>query len=106
MNEFIVVLVTCSSLEEGEKIGNFLVQNKLAACVNLMPGVNSIFFWEKRLSKETEVLLMAKTKKELFEPLAEEVKKLHGYDLPEIIAVPIEAGSKEYLEWIGQETKK
>lgn len=106
MNEFIVVFVTCSSLEEGEKIGNFLVENKLAACVNLMPGVKSIFFWEKKLSKETEVLLMAKTKKELFEPLAEEVKRLHSYDLPEIIALPIEAGSQEYLEWIGQETKK
>lgn len=106
MNQFIVVLVTCSSLEEGEKIGNFLVENKLAACVNLIPEVQSIFFWEKKLSKQKEVLLTAKTRKELFEPLAKEVKKLHTYDLPEIIALPIEAGSKEYLEWMGQETKK
>jgi len=106
MKEFCVVFVTCSSVEEGDKIASSLVEKKLAACANLMPEVRSTFFWDKKLSKEKEVLLIAKTRKGLFGALAQEVKRLHSYDLPEIIALPIEAGSKEYLEWIGQETKK
>ena len=72
----------------------------MAACVNVIPEVRSIFFWEKKISKEKEVLLIAKTRRELFESVAKEVKKLHSYDLPEIIALPIEVGSDEYLNWI------
>ena len=106
MKEFCVVFVACSSLEEGNKIASSLVEKKLAACANLIPEVQSTFFWDKKLSKEKEALLIAKTRKELFDALAKEVKRIHSYDLPEIIALPIEAGSKEYLEWIEQETKK
>ena len=78
----------------------------MAACVNVIPEVQSIFFWEKKISKEKEVLLIAKTRRELFESVAKEVKKLHSYDLPEIIALPIEAGSDEYLNWIREETQQ
>jgi periplasmic divalent cation tolerance protein len=106
MKGFIVVLVTCSSLDEAEGIANILIEQKLAACVNVIPEIKSTFLWEKKLSKEKEVLLIAKTRGELFEPLAQQVKKLHSYDLPEIIALPIEAGSKDYLDWIKQATQK
>lgn len=106
MKDFVIILVTCCSSEEAEAIGNLLVAKRLAACVNVIPEVQSIFFWEKKISKEKEVLLIAKTRRELFEPVAKEVKKLHSYDLPEIIALPIEAGSDEYLNWIREETQQ
>jgi len=106
MNRFIVVLVTCPSVEEAEKIGKLLVTKSLVACVNVIPEVKSIFFWEKKISKEKEVLLMAKTRKELFDSIQKEIRRLHSYDLPEIIALPIEIGSKGYLEWVARETQE
>jgi len=106
MKDFIFVFVTCCSLEEAEMIGNLLVAKKLAACVNVIPEIKSIFFWEKKISKEKEVLLIAKTRKVLFDSIQREVKKLHSYDLPEIIALPVVMGSYEYLEWIKRETQE
>lgn len=104
MKDFVLIFVTCCSSEEAETIGNLLVAKRLAACVNVIPEVRSIFFWEKKISKEKEVLLIAKTRKELFDSLEKEVKRLHSYDVPEIIALPVVTGSKEYLEWIARET--
>ena len=106
MREFIVVLVTCSSMEEAEKIGNSLVEKKLAACVNVVPEIKSIFYWKGKISREKEILLIAKSRMELFESIQSKVKELHSYEVPQIIALPIEAGSEKYLGWIKMETQK
>lgn len=106
MKEFIVVFVTCSSMKEAEKIGNSLVEKKLAACVNVVPEIKSIFYWKGKISRENEILLVAKSRMELFDSIQNEVRELHSYEVPEIIALPIEAGSEDYLEWIKKETQK
>jgi periplasmic divalent cation tolerance protein len=106
MKEVIVIFVTCSSSQEAETIGNFLVENRLAACVNVIPDVKSIFFWKGKISEEREVLLIAKSRMDLFDSIQKEIKRLHSYEVPEIIALPVEAGSEEYLEWIRQETQE
>ena len=106
MREFIVVLVTCSSMEEAEKIGNSLVEKKLAACVNVVPEIKSIFYWKGKISRENEILLIAKSRMELFDSIQSEIKELHSYEVPEIIALPISAGSEKYLDWIREETQK
>ena len=106
MKEFIVVLVTCSSMEEAEKIGNSLVEKKLAACVNVVPEIKSIFYWKGKISRENEILLIAKSRMELFDSIQSEIKELHSYEVPEIIALPISAGSEKYLDWIREETQK
>lgn len=104
MEKFIVALVTASSEEEAKKIARVLVEKKLAACVNIIKGVQSVFRWKGKLSEENEVLLIIKTKSKHFKNLEDEVKKLHSYDVPEIIALPIVTGSKDYLFWLDSET--
>jgi periplasmic divalent cation tolerance protein len=106
MKEFIVVFITCSSMKEAEKIGNSLVEKRLVACVNIMPEIKSIFLWKGKITKEKEVLLIAKSRMELFDSIQNEVRELHSYEVPEIIALPIEAGAEDYLEWIKKETQK
>ncbi len=106
MKDFVLILVTCSSSEEAETIGNVLVTKRMAACVNVIPEIRSVFFWEGKISREKEVLLIAKTRRELFDSVEKEVKRVHSYDLPEIIALPVVTGSEEYLEWIVRETQQ
>lgn len=99
MSEFLVVYITASGDKAGELAGT-LVREKLAACVNRVPGVESTYTWEGRVERDTEDLLIVKTRTHLFDRLKERVQALHGYDVPEIIAVPIVAGSESYLEWM------
>jgi periplasmic divalent cation tolerance protein len=100
----IVVFITAPSMEEGEKIGRYLVENKLAACANILSPITSIFSWEGKICQEKESLVILKSKRDLFERLAEEVKKRHRYSVPEIIALPLVTGSSDYLKWIQQNT--
>ncbi len=104
--EFIVVYVTARDLAEGRKIVQHLLAQKLAACVNIVSGVESHYHWEGRLEQSAEVLLMIKTRKTLFERLSKSVKDVHSYSVPEIIALPIVEGEKNYLAWLGEETKE
>jgi periplasmic divalent cation tolerance protein len=104
MNPEIVVLVTAPSELEAEKIGQTLVGEKLAACANLVRGIQSIFFWQGKVCRESEVLIVIKTRSDLFEPLMARVKSLHSYTVPEIIALPIIKGSEDYLRWIREST--
>jgi periplasmic divalent cation tolerance protein len=104
MTDYIVVLVTAKSDKEGVKIGQALLEEKLAACVNIVPGLKSIFRWKGKISTEEEVLLLIKTKDTLFEKLKKRVIELHSYEVPEIIALGILAGNEKYLDWIGKET--
>lgn len=102
--EFIVVLITASSAEEGEKIATSLVDHHLVACVNMVPAVKSFFFWEGKPTQESEVLLIAKSRMPLLDKIIEHVKKIHSYKVPEIIALPVIGGSEEYLKWVEAST--
>ena len=101
----IVVLVTASSEEEASRIAGALVEGGLAACANIVPEIRSIFRWEGKIVNERESLLVLKSQTDCFEELTSQVKKLHSYSVPEIIALPITAGSSEYLAWIREVTR-
>jgi periplasmic divalent cation tolerance protein len=103
---YIVVLITVPHREEAEAIAEALVREGWAACVNILPAVHSIFTWQGEIQKEGELLLLAKTKGHLFASLASRVKELHPYTVPEIIALPIVEGWKEYLEWVEESTRR
>lgn len=101
----LVVLITAPSTEVAEKLAHALVEARLAACVNLLPAVQSIYRWEGQVQSEQEILMLVKTRLELFESqLVPAVKALHPYQVPEIIALPLVAGSQSYLDWIRAET--
>ena len=96
----VVVLITTSSAEEAHKIAELLVKEKKAACVNIVPRVDSLFWWKDKLDSARESLLLVKTKASLFPEIVELVKRTHSYEVPEIIALPIIAGSEDYLKWL------
>ncbi len=100
MSESLVVLVTCGSEEETLKIAHALIEERLAACVNLVSPIRSIYRWEGKVWDEKEWLLVIKTQTERFEDLEKRVKSLHSYSVPEIIALPIIKGSSSYLNWL------
>jgi periplasmic divalent cation tolerance protein len=100
MPEPVVVLVTCSDADEAERIASCLVEERLAACANVAGPIQSVFRWKGALEKATEYLLLIKTHRELFEKIAARVEELHSYEVPEIVALPIVAGSRPYLDWI------
>jgi len=102
LNEHIVVLVTATSEVQARRIARKLLQNKLAACVNFVP-VDSMFVWKGELQEEEEVLMIIKSRTEVFDELMTAVKGIHTYDTPEIIGMPIVMGSAEYLKWITDE---
>lgn len=101
---YIIVYVTAKDLEEGRRIAAYLLQQKLAACVNIVNGIESHYIWEGKFERSAEVLLVIKTRKTLFARLTKAVKEAHSYQVPEIIALPIVAGDKKYLDWLGKET--
>lgn len=103
MTDKIVVLSTCASGEEAERIGRSLVEKRLAACVNILAGVRSLYRWKGAVQDDREVLLVIKSSRALFAQLRAEIEKLHSYEVPEIIAVPIVDGSERYLEWLDRE---
>ena len=96
----IIVLITTGSEEEAHKIAELLVNEKKAACVNILPGVDSLFWWKDKLDSARESLLLVKTRASLFPEIVELVKRTHSYEVPEIIALPIIAGSEDYLKWL------
>jgi len=105
MSDPIVVLVTCGSEDEALKIANILVEDHLAACVNLVAPIRSIYRWEGKIWDEKEWLLIIKTQKHRFEALEKKVKSLHSYSVPEIISLSITNGSSAFLNWIGENTE-
>jgi periplasmic divalent cation tolerance protein len=96
----IVVLVTAGSHEEGERIADALVTEQLAACVNLVGPIRSIYRWENQIQRDQEVLLIIKTRAALYAALEARVRAVHSYQTPEVIAVPIITGSEAYLDWL------
>lgn len=100
MTDKIIVFVTCESTEQAERIAQALVTDKLAACVNVVPGVKSCYVWEGKLTWSNEVLLLVKTTRGRFDQLQDRVKAMHSYSVPEIVGVTIEDAFEKYIEWI------
>lgn len=105
MKYYLVISATSSS-EEAEDIGGEIVRSRLAACANVIEKIKSVYWWEGNIEKSGEALLLAKTNEDCLDDLISKVKKLHSYDVPEVIALPIKKGSEDYLEWLNRNVKK
>ena len=100
-----IALITCQSKKEADRIVSSLLKKRLAACANIISGVDSRFWWNGKIDQAREILVILKTKRGNFKKIEKETKRLHSYEVPEIIAIPIIAGSREYLGWIGKNTR-
>ena len=99
---YVLIMVTCSSQEEARRISERLLAKQLVACASILPKMESRFWWKGRLDRAVEFLVTMKTKQANFKKIESEIKRVHSYEVPEIIAVPIVAGSIDYLDWISQ----
>ena len=104
MNFQFIYIIT-KDKEEARKIGRELVESKLAACVNIIDNMNSIYWWKGEIKDDNEAVLIAKTKKSLVHEVIKKVKKMHSYDCPCIVSLPIKDGNEDYLKWIEKNTK-
>ena len=100
-----IVLSTTGSVEEARKIAHHLVENRLAACVNVVSRIESVYRWQGKLESSEEWLLLIKTSAGRFAEVRDAIRRLHSYDLPECVAISVEDGSADYLEWIGDSVK-
>jgi periplasmic divalent cation tolerance protein len=100
MTDKIVVLSACASPDEAEKVARALVEKKLAACVNILPAIRSIYRWKGAIEDDQETLLLIKSSRALFGELRAEIERLHSYEVPEVIAIPIVDGLERYLGWM------
>jgi periplasmic divalent cation tolerance protein len=105
MSEISVLFVTVGSEEEASRIGRALVEEKLVACVNMLPRIRSIYWWKGEVCDSEEYLLIMKSRSSLFAALQSRIRELHSYEVPEIIAFPIARGLPEYLDWVLENTK-
>lgn len=105
MTDVRVVLITAPDAAAAEKLARALVEERLAACVNVLPGVHSFYRWEGSVQDDAELLLVAKTRAERVGALAARVKELHPYDVPEVLELPATGGSQTYLDWVRTETQ-
>ncbi len=103
-DDYIIVFNTCDSAEMASSIAETLVSNKLAACVNIVNSVESVYQWQGKIAHDKEILLIIKTRQSLFTQLQNAIQEMHNYELPEIVAVPICSGEKNYLNWIESTT--
>jgi periplasmic divalent cation tolerance protein len=104
MEEKILVMITTGSEEEAARIAEGLLEERLIACANLIGGIRSLYRWQGSVCDDSEILMLCKTERRLFSRLSEEVKSIHSYEVPEIIALPLVEGWPPYLEWVEQET--
>jgi periplasmic divalent cation tolerance protein len=100
MTDAVIILCTCGNQDEALAIGNALIDARLAACVNLLPPVQSIYRWHGKVENAQEILLIIKTTEEHFPTVRDRITELHSYDTPEIIAIPVTNGSDKYLAWL------
>ncbi|RLI43026.1 divalent-cation tolerance protein CutA [Candidatus Bathyarchaeota archaeon] len=100
MSPYIVVFMTVSDKKEATKIAHSLLKERLIACANIVGPVSSLFWWEGKIDKASEFLVIMKSRKSLFKKLSEKVKELHSYEVPEVIAFPITEGLPSYLNWL------
>ncbi|MDJ0850972.1 MAG: divalent-cation tolerance protein CutA [Myxococcota bacterium] len=100
-----VVLVTAPDLEVARSLARDLVERRLAACVNVVPGIRSLYRWEGEVQEDDEVLLVVKTRADRGDALASRIRELHPYDVPEVLALPAAGGSEPYLRWLREESQ-
>lgn len=105
MGKYIVIFVTCLSKKEARYVANSLLKERLVACANIIDGVESFFWWKGKVDKSKESLIIIKTVMKNFGKIQKRIKKLHSYDVPEIIALEIGKGSSDYLNWISASVK-
>jgi periplasmic divalent cation tolerance protein len=103
--EAIVVYITAPNEDEAARIAKTIVEERLAGCVNIVKGIRSIYSWQGKIGDDSEVLMITKTQRHLFELLKRRVKELHSYTVPEIIALPVIEGSEDYLNWLKEVTE-
>ncbi len=106
MAKHYLVLSTIDSTKVAEQIAHHIVEERLAACVNIIPDITSVYKWKGALERTTESLLVLKTTQERLSQLIERIKELHPYELPEVIVLPIEGGHPGYLDWVASETSE
>jgi periplasmic divalent cation tolerance protein len=106
MTDYCSVYITAPDIASAEEIARLLVENRLAACANIIPGLKSVYRWEGKIETDSEVAIIAKTRRALVPKLTEDVRLAHPYDCPCIVTWPIEGGNPEYLDWVGSETGK
>lgn len=104
MVNYSVILCTTNTQESAKTIAKTLVKEKLCACTNIIPSITSIYSWKDNLEEDSEVLMIIKSKTELFDKIEKRIKELHPYEVPEIISIDISKGSKAYLDWIDKNT--
>ena len=104
--ENVVIFITTNTDKEAQNVAKALLSNKLAACVNIVPKISSLFWWNDKLDSAQESLLIVKSKTSLLNEIVRLVKDVHSYEIPEIIALPIIGGNPDYLDWIGKEVKQ
>lgn len=104
MLEYRIVLCTIDSIKNANELAHNLVKARLAACVNIVSGVTSVYEWENSICEENEYLLIIKTKSDLYKKLETKIKEIHPYEVPEIVSLKIDNGSKSYLDWIEKNT--
>lgn len=100
MPEALIVFCTCDTAEEADRVANALVHERLAACVNVLPGLQSVYRWQGAVERAREILLLIKTTPARFSALRDRIQAIHSYDTPEIVAIPIADGSERYLAWL------
>ena len=100
---YVVLFITTGADEEAQLISRVLLEQKKAACINIIPKVSSLFWWQGKIDSARESLLVVKTRASLVEEVVELVKEIHSNDIPEIIALPIVGGNRDYLDWVGKE---
>ena len=105
MTDKVVIFVTAASSGEGKKIARHLVETRLAACVNILQPMESVYRWEGKIAEEREFLLIIKSTGELFPEIKAEISKIHSYHTPEIICLPVIEGSRNYLQWVSDSVK-
>jgi periplasmic divalent cation tolerance protein len=105
MTDALLVFTTLPSADKAAELAKLVVEERLAACANLLPAIRSIYRWQGKLQDENEVLLLLKTRAEHLERLKLRILELHPYEVPEVLAVPVESGYQPYLEWLAGETK-
>lgn len=101
MTDKIVVLCTCATESEAEKLARLLLDRRLAACVSVVPAMRSFYHWKGEIESSVECLLLIKTSRDLFADLCEALQTAHSYEIPEVLALPVVAGASSYLDWLG-----
>lgn len=103
MTDFVLILNTCSSADEAEKIARHLLERRLAACVNIVPGARSLYHWQGAIEESIEHLLIIKSRRAHVRTVEHEIQKTHSYEVPEVVVLPVVDGSERYLEWLARE---